>query len=78
MTDRELALAAEQALRRTTVSYPEWVKRVNAGRYTPKDGSSTEWGKAFAALAQIGVVTPSPPPSVVYPSSTRYPSEVIV
>jgi hypothetical protein len=72
MTDQERAAAAEAALKRTTVSYPEWVKRKNAGRYNPKDGSTTEWGKAFTHLAQIGTVAPAQ-----YPSLTRYPSEVI-
>src|SRR5688572_22380375 len=62
MTDRELAAQAEASLRRTTVSYPEWQRRVAAGKYTPKDGSATEWGKAFAALAQIGITEPPPPP----------------
>lgn len=72
MTNEELALAAEQALRRTTVSYPEWVKRKNAGRYTPPDGSTTEWGKAFAALQQIhdGEAPPPPPPPGGEPTGT--------
>ena len=71
MTDRELAALAEQALKRTTVSYPEWVKRKTAGRY-PAGGANTEWGKAFNYLAQIGKASPAQ-----YPSATRYPSEVI-
>jgi hypothetical protein len=62
MTDKELADQAEYHFRRTTISYPEWVKRKNAGRYVPADGSGTEWGKAFAALDQIGTVVEPPPP----------------
>ena len=61
MTDRELAAQAEAHLRRTTVSFPEWQRRVAAGKYTPKDGSTTEWGKAFATLAQIDPAVPTPP-----------------
>lgn len=61
MTDRELAAQADAHLRRTTVSYPEWVKRKAAGRYSPTDGSGTEWGKAFAALGKIGTAAPPPP-----------------
>lgn len=63
MTDEDLAKAAAIHLTRTTVSYPEWKKRVDTGRYTPRDGSATEWGKAFAALAQIQVSDPPPPPA---------------
>lgn len=63
MTDAELRDAGVAALKRTTVSYPEWLKRVNAGRYTPRDGSGTEWGKAFASLALIETATPTPPPT---------------
>jgi hypothetical protein len=64
-TDRELAEQAERHLKATTVSYPEWLRRVATGRYTPKDGSMTEWGKAFTTLEQIGVIVeppPEPPP----------------
>jgi hypothetical protein len=68
MTDKELADQADFHFRRTTISYPEWVKRKNAGRYVPADGSGTEWGKAFAALGQIGTVT-EPPPDPTPPST---------
>ena len=67
MTDNELRDAAVAALKRTTISYPEWQKRVAAGRYNPKDGSTTEWGKAFNSLAQIGSETPPPPPTTFPP-----------
>jgi hypothetical protein len=63
MTDKELADQADFHFRRTTISYPEWVKRKNAGRYVPADGSGTEWGKAFAALNQIQGTADPPPPA---------------
>ena len=67
-TDKELRDAAVAALKRTTVTYPEWERRVKAGRYNPPDGSTTEWGKAFTNLAQIGESQPPPgdttPPTV--------------
>lgn len=63
MTDKELRDLAVTSLEKTTVSYPEWKKRLAAGRYNPKDGSTTEWGKAFNYLKQIGeVVDPDPDP----------------
>ena len=62
MTDAELRDLANKHFRQTTISYPEWQKRVAAGRYTPKDGSGTEWGKAFAALSQINSVPVPPQP----------------
>jgi hypothetical protein len=67
MTDRELAQQVEAALKATTVSYPTWKRNVAAGKYNPKDGSGTQWGKAFAGLEQIGIeplapVEPIPPP----------------
>jgi hypothetical protein len=71
MTDAQLRDAAVVALKATTISYPEWVKRVNAGRYTPKDGSGTQWGKAFAALEQIGLAVPPTPPSSRTPEPPR-------
>ena len=62
MTDAELRDQAVAALEATTITYPAWVKKVADGKYSPKDGSGTYWGKAFAALAQIGVTPPPPPP----------------
>lgn len=69
MTDRELAAQADAHLRRTTIAYTEWEKRVREGWlvggkrrwYVPPDGSGTEWGKAFAALAKIDQQTTPPP-----------------
>lgn len=55
MTDQQLRDQAVTHLEATTISYPEYARRVKAGRYTPKDGSATEWGKAFTSLAKIGV-----------------------
>jgi hypothetical protein len=62
MTDRELRDAAVRALKATTISYPRWESRVEAGYYPrPED---TQWGKAFALLDEIGLeapVLPEPP-----------------
>ncbi len=65
MTDKELADQVKASLEATTISYPAWLLKLQQGKYTPPDGSTTNWGKAFAALAQIGVVVmpPLPPPS---------------
>ena len=48
MTDRDLARQAVEALKKTTVSYPQWLKTT----YT--DRSKTNWGVALAALDKIG------------------------
>jgi hypothetical protein len=47
----------------TTISYPDWLRRVAAGKYIPSDGSGTNWGRAFAALDQIPDDSPPTPPS---------------
>lgn len=62
MTDQELRDAGVAFLKQTTISYPDWLQRVKAGKYNPPDGSGTNWGKALAAFAQIGAVAPPPPP----------------
>ena len=62
MTDAQLRDQAVALLKATSVTYPVWAKLLAAGAYNPKDGSATNWGKAFAALAQIGIVVPPPPP----------------
>lgn len=67
MTDAELRDAAVSHLKASTVSYPTFQANVKAGKYTPKDGSSTEWGQAFSLLAQIGGVTPPPPAWTIAP-----------
>lgn len=59
MTDAELRDAAVTALKQTTISYPEWVKRRDAGRYP--DVTLTKWWQALDHLAKIG--GPSPPTS---------------
>lgn len=61
MTDAQLAALAAQHLRATTVKYADFEANVKAGKY-PEIGPPSEWGQAFAALAQIGVVVPPPPP----------------
>lgn len=65
--DAQLAAEAEAHFKATEVSYPVWEKNVIAKKYKPADGSRTEFGKGFAALAQIGVV-PTPPSITVPPA----------
>lgn len=62
MTDRELAEKAAAHLKATTITYQDWQRRVDQGKYNPPDGSTTQWGMAFAALDQIGTVVPPPDP----------------
>ena len=50
MTDGELRDMAVYYIKKTTISYPEWVKRCQDPAYN-KAGSN--WGRAFAALAAI-------------------------
>lgn len=61
MTPAELAAQAEAAIRKTTVSYPEWSKRVARGLY-PAVGGPSQFGLAFQALQQIQQ-PPAPPPT---------------
>lgn len=63
MTDAELRDAAWKELTLTTDSYPKWKSKGYP--------ANTHWGKAKALLDQIGKQV------VVYPSTSRYPSEVI-
>ena len=67
MTDKQLRDAAVAELKLTTVG---WSK---VKSYSPEKLAPTHWGKAMALLAQIGQTAPS----TAYPSSTRYPSEVV-
>jgi len=46
MTDKELAAAANAALKATTISYPAWKSRVDQGKYA--DVTATQWWKAFS------------------------------
>lgn len=63
MTDAELRDAAVAELQATTITYPEWVKRVENGyKGKPYDPAKTSWGRAFDYLAQIEAVAPPPPP----------------
>jgi hypothetical protein len=59
MTDAELRDAAVAALKATTISYPEWKRRVDQGRYA--DVTATRWWQAFDHLAKIGLAPPPPP-----------------
>jgi hypothetical protein len=61
MTDAELRDAALAHLELTTIGYTTWIDRVTNGyKGQPYDGTKTEWGKALALLAQIGVTAPPP------------------
>ena len=54
MTSAELRDAAVLELKATTISYPEWQKRVTFGyKGKPYDGSKTAWGRAFSFLERI-------------------------
>lgn len=50
-------------LKRTTVSYPYWLKR----NYSPGARETTEWGKAFEAFATVT----SPPPTTTAVTTTQ-------
>lgn len=63
MTNRELVDSAVAHLKATKVDYPTWQRNVQRGAYVPKDGSGTEWGKAFSALA---LVTDPAPAGTLY------------
>lgn len=59
MTDEELRDLAVAELESTTISYPTWRKRVDEGyKGKPYDPAKTSWGRAFAALEQIGAALP--------------------
>lgn len=63
MSDRDIAAEVDAHLRATIIDFPTWSNRVKNGfKGKPYDGSKTEWGKAFAGLAQIGAVAQPPPP----------------
>ncbi len=66
MTDKELAKAADAAFRKTTITYPAWVKKVNQGVY-PAEGPPSQWGIGFGLLADIGL--DPPPPATNWPAS---------
>jgi hypothetical protein len=51
---------AEGHLKRTTISYPNWLKR----DYPPGVRETTEWGRAFAKLEQARNVLTQPPPPI--------------
>lgn len=62
VTDAELRDAADAAFRKTTISYPQWLKNVAAGKY-PASGPPSQWGIAFQNLEQIAAAPiPTPPP----------------
>lgn len=74
MTDAEHRDAAWLALTQTTISYPEWVKRRDAGRYP--DITKTKWWQAFDELAKIAV-EPEPPPGPAPPVLPGSPTKVL-
>lgn len=67
MTDKELAAAADAAFRATTISYQDWQRRTQQGKYP--DVTKTKWWQGFDALGKIGA-TPPPPPPVGTPHPT--------
>lgn len=63
MTNKELRDQAVAALEATTISYPDWKRRVDQGRYP--DVKKTKWWQAFDYLAQInGAPLPGTGPPV--------------
>jgi hypothetical protein len=60
MSDADLAQQAEDHFKRTTIKVSDWAHKVKTGVYNPPDGSTTEWGKGFAALDKIKGVAPTP------------------
>lgn len=56
-----LVASAEAHFKRTTVSYPTYLANVAAGKYTPRDGSATEWGQALADLDAAQTILAEPP-----------------
>lgn len=60
MTDPELRDAAVASLKRTTISYPAWKRKVDQGGYA--DVTVTAWWKAFDYLGKIGAAVEPPPP----------------
>lgn len=60
MTDTELRDLALAALKKTSISYPNWLSRLQQGKYA--DVTHTEWWRAMDALGKIGGQTPPPPP----------------
>lgn len=58
-------------LKRTTLSYPQWLRR----DYPPGVRETTEWGQAFASFdaAKRALQPPPPPPPATEPSTTTHP-----
>ena len=68
MTDKQLAAQADAAFRATTITYQEWQRRLQQGKYP--DPSKTKWWQGFDALGQIGATPPppvDPPPTQTGP-----------
>lgn len=61
LSDQERALVEKGVyhIKRTSISYPEWLSR----SYAPGVRETTEWGKAFAAFNSVLQQTPPPPPT---------------
>lgn len=53
MSDADKAYLAIEHLKKTQISYPQYERLLKAGSFKPKDGSTTEWGKALLLLSQI-------------------------
>ena len=56
MTDKQLAAKADAAFRATTITYQDWQRRLQQGKYP--DPSKTKWWQGFDALGKIGAEAP--------------------
>lgn len=54
MSDANKVYLAIEHLKAAKVTYAQYERLLKAGSYRPKDGSTTEWGKALALLNQVG------------------------
>lgn len=54
MSDSDKAYLAIEHLKKAKITYAQYERLLKAGAYRPKDGSSTEWGKALILLNQVG------------------------
>ncbi len=68
-TNTDYAAQASAALKKTTISYPEWQRRVAQGRYA--DVTVTEWWKAFDALSKISDTPPVTTTTTTPPQSSE-------
>lgn len=78
MTNAQIAAliaSADAHFRKTTIKYSEWLAKVQAGKYTPPDGSTTEWGMGFSDLAAASAAL-APAPTPPQPTGHYYVSDL--